>query len=90
MSHVTVKKYMGAHPYQTRLSVGVQHFDVGPRYETAKEAEWYAKQLRHALSELVKEYIEEMKPREPAHCEKHLSWAHDCPECHALNPTQVQ
>ena len=21
------------------------------------------------------------------HCDIHLSWAHDCPDCHALNPT---
>lgn len=51
--YVGIKRYMGEHPFQTRLAVGNQSFDVGPRYETEKEAKWFAKQLETALDAIV-------------------------------------
>lgn len=35
--------------YQVILSVGVQSFEVGPRYDTSAEATWYRKMLIKAL-----------------------------------------
>src|SRR5690606_37276098 len=40
--------------YIVSLIVTVQRFRVGPEFETAEDAEWYAGQLRHALSFLTR------------------------------------
>lgn len=42
--------------WQVTLNVGVQHFDVGPRYETEDEAEWMSEQLARAICKLLKHF----------------------------------
>jgi hypothetical protein len=39
--------------YQLVFSVGVQHFDVGPRYDNKAEVRWYQCQFAHALDKFV-------------------------------------
>lgn len=40
--------------YQVTFSVGVQHFDIGPRYDNLAEAEWFMSQFKGALDKFVK------------------------------------
>jgi len=40
--------------WQVEFTIGVQHFDIGPRYEKLAEAEWFMHQFNHALGEFVK------------------------------------
>ncbi len=40
--------------YQLVFSVGVQHFDIGPRYDNRAEVEWFLHQFTTALDEFIK------------------------------------
>jgi hypothetical protein len=40
--------------WQVMFNVGVQHFSIGPEYETAEEARWMQKQLQNALQVFIK------------------------------------
>jgi hypothetical protein len=39
--------------WQLEFSIGVQHFDIGPRYETLAEAEWFMNQFFVALNKMI-------------------------------------
>jgi len=39
--------------WQLEFSVGAQHFDIGPRYETLAEAEWFMNQFFVALNKMI-------------------------------------
>ena len=47
-AEVTVKSFDHGE-YQVVFRVGVQHFDIGPRYDVEKEAQWMLSQFCHAL-----------------------------------------
>ena len=54
MIHIEEKLMRGdVVEYQLVFSVGVQHFDVGPRYDKMSEAEWFMHQFRTALDKFV-------------------------------------
>jgi len=42
--------------WQVTLNVGVQHFDVGPCYETEDEANWMSEQLSKAICNLLEAF----------------------------------
>lgn len=48
LGHVQV--YELGEDWQVRLTVGVQTFDIGPRYETQEEADWMCDMFIIALS----------------------------------------
>jgi len=53
---VHIEEKMGSHEtteFQVVFSVGVQSFEVGPRYDDEKEADWYMNQFSRALDKFV-------------------------------------
>jgi hypothetical protein len=40
--------------WQVRFNVGVQHFDIGPRYETLQEGRWMQNQFKIAQQRFIR------------------------------------
>ena len=49
--------------HQVWLDIGVQHFTVGNYHETKDEAEWHARMLRNAISNIKGPSVDEMVNR---------------------------